>query len=105
MFKKLKNSIAIMMVAILLLPSLIRLEHNHEHFSCNAKNEKHIHAFHKECSACSFTFSVFIADKQSIVSAKHEAIDGYFNCYTSCYISTLGNYSFYRRGPPVYTIS
>lgn len=105
MIQKFRHSIAFILVAALLLPSMLRLEHHHERFSCNAKTEKHIHEYHKECAACNFTFSVFLDDFQKISSNKHETLDSYINLFKSCIYSNRHSYSFLLRGPPAYTIS
>ncbi len=47
------------MIGVFLTPSFAQLFHHHEHFVCNAKNEKHFHIKHDKCAICDFSFSNF----------------------------------------------
>jgi hypothetical protein len=100
MNRKLKNIASLLLLAIFLFPSFIKLEHHHEHFSCNAKNEKHFHEFHHNCSICSFEFSVFSSDSEIISIACDNLCDTYSNNYSSQLYSNLSQFSFSLRAPP-----
>ncbi len=65
--KILLKSFSIYLVFCLLSPSLLKLEHHHEHFVCHAKQEKHIHSLHPKCEVCDFEFS-FFATQDPIIS-------------------------------------
>ena len=83
------------------MPSIVKLEHHHEHFVCNAKNEKHFHQKHENCSVCSFEFLVFLTEKNYLASANIDLTD---NCNIRLYVcqySALTKYSFLLRAPPV----
>ncbi|OFX48907.1 MAG: hypothetical protein A2046_07955 [Bacteroidetes bacterium GWA2_30_7] len=101
MLKKLKNIISILLVLILLMPSIVKLEHSHEKFICNSKNLKHLHTFHQQCEVCNFEFSVFLSEKDDIALEKTELTDSYTNCYTALNLPNLSKYTFLLRAPPV----
>ena len=103
MIKKLRNIFSLLMVLILFAPSIVRVEHHHEHFFCNAKNEKHFHNSHEKCAACNFEFSVFLTEKTDIAFAKDELIDHYKDFSKLSHCLNLSNYSFKLRGPPMFT--
>jgi hypothetical protein len=100
MIYKFKNIISFLMVLILLMPSIIKLEHHHEHFKCKAENEKHLHNYHEKCAVCSFEFSVFSTDVIKIDSEKNNPTVYFCNNYSSIFYSSLSRYSFLLRGPP-----
>ena len=83
------------------MPAIVKLEHHHEHFICKAKNEKHLHDYHKQCAVCSFEFSVFASDNINIDSNKNTPSDKYCNNYSSIDYSALSKYTFLLRAPPV----
>ena len=105
MIKKFKNIISLLMVLALLAPSLVKLDHHHEHFVCNAKNEKHFHDYHGKCAVCSFEYSIFLTEKIFIASEKVELIACYNSCLNVFHYSDLSKYSFSLRAPPEFTNS
>jgi len=103
MIKKLKNIFSLLLVVVLFAPSIVKLDHHHEKYFCNAQNEKHFHSAHEKCIACSFEFSVFLTEKNNIVQAKNELVDSYKDFFKSSQCNNLSNYSFKLRGPPNFT--
>lgn len=103
MIQKLKNTISILLVPMLFLPSVIRIEHHHEHFDIPVKSGKFYYPAHEKCSVCSFEYSVFLSENINIASTKAELLkDTYTNCYTPFHYSDLSNYSFSLRAPPIF---
>lgn len=100
MIKKLKNTISLLFLLVFLLPTIVKLEHHHEHFICKAKNEKHYHDFYDKCNICNFEFTVFLSDIENIDLQKENPIDRYCNKYISLYNYNLFQYSFLLRAPP-----
>jgi len=101
MVVKFRNSIAILMVGLLLLPSIVKLEHHHDHFVCHAKNEKHFQEHHEKCQICNFEFSVFSVSKIEFFHTTDELIGIYIApCYKFFY-SDWSKYSFLLRAPPL----
>ena len=108
MIRKIKNTVSISLVIILLLPMSVQLFdqlfHHHDHFVCTAKNEKHIHKHHKKCLISSFVLSSFSIDKKTPQTEKsyffYKIIDNYN--FLVCY--NTSKYSFLLRGPPNFTI-
>jgi hypothetical protein len=102
MIVKLRNSISLLMVVILLTPSIVKLEHHHVHFVCNAKTEKHIHTHHEKCLICNFEFSFYFLTKIKLLSKKTELKDGYNKIPYNSYNSDSSEYSFLLRAPPLF---
>ncbi len=100
MIRKFKNIASLLLLLVFLLPSIVKLEHHHEHFECKAKNEKHYHVFHEKCAVCNFEFSIFSSDFENIVLSKEQPVAKYCNNYRSVNYSTLSKYSFLLRAPP-----
>ena len=107
MHRKVKHTISISLVTILLLPMTIKLFdglfHHHNHFHCTAKNEKHFHEHHEKCPIPSFELSFFSVEKHIETTKKHfyrvELNDNY-NFVACCNNS---KYSFLLRAPPIFT--
>ena len=100
MNRKYKNIVSLLFLIAFLLPSVVKLEHHHEHFICKAKNEKHYHEFHEKCNICNFEFTVFLSDIENIDLQKDNPIDRYANKYVSLSDYNLFQYSFLLRAPP-----
>jgi hypothetical protein len=105
LIKKLNKISSLLLLVVFLLPSIVKLEHHHEHFHCDAKGEKHYHVHHEKCAICSFEFSVFLSGFSDIVFTKENPFDNYCNNYNSVYFSNLSQYSFLLRAPPILTNS
>lgn len=100
MIHKFKNIISVFLLLVFLLPSIVKLEHHHEHFQCKAKNEKHFHEYHEKCAVCSFEFSVFSSDFKYFALPKEHPVAKYCINYRSVHYSSLSEYSFSLRAPP-----
>jgi hypothetical protein len=103
MIQKLKNTVSILVVVMLFLPSIIKIEHHHDHFDYPVKSGKFFHHAHEKCPVCSFEYPVFLSENIHPAIAKAELLtDTYNNCYTHCHFSDLSNYSFSLRAPPLF---
>ena len=102
MILKLKKIFSFLLVLILLTPTIVKLEHHHNEFICNAKGEKLFHTYNERCAVCNFEFSIFLSEKTTISSIKIIKFNSYSNCYTSFPNSNLSKYSFLLRAPPVF---
>ena len=100
MIRRFKNITSLMLLAVFLLPSIIKIAHHHEHFECYAKNENQYHDYHSKCAVCNFEFSVFSLEFENIVLQKILPVTGYINNYCSVKYSTFTKYSFLLRAPP-----
>ncbi len=67
---KYKRLISLLLVTIFISPTIVKFEHHHDHFSCNAKNEKHFHAHHEKCFICKFDFSLISLPEKITEPAK-----------------------------------
>ena len=104
MIQKLKNTVSILVVVMLFLPSIIKIEHHHDHFDYPVKSGKFFHHAHEKCPACSFEYSFFLFEDINIASVKAELLkDTYTNYYTPFHYSDLSNYSFSLRAPPAFS--
>ena len=100
MLCKVKNIGSLLLLLVFLLPTIVKLEHRHEHFECKAKNIKHFQVLHGKCAVCNFEFSVFFPDFASHSLSKEQNIVKYFNNYHSVNYTHLSKYSFLLRAPP-----
>ena len=100
MIRKLKKITSILLLLVFLLPSIVKIEHQHEHFICKAKNEKHFHVFHEKCYICNFEFSVFSSDIEHNDLIKGKPFDNYRNNYLSVNDPLYSKFSFLLRAPP-----
>ena len=98
---KLYRHISSVVLALLFLtPTLVKMEHHHEHFVCHATDEKHLHEQHERCGVCNFEFSlledvtVFFFTSQS-----QPSLPEFRAVYDSFAKQTL-RYSFMLRAPP-----
>ena len=89
------------MALIFITPSIVKLEHHHDHFICKANNEKHYHVFHEKCNICNFEFSVFSSDFKNADLQNEKPLDNYCNNYCSAYYSNHSQFSFLLRAPPL----
>jgi len=107
MFKQNKHIISILLVIILLLPTTVKLFdgffHHHDHFHCNAKNEKHFHEHHEKCPIPSFVLSFFSVEKHIQTTQKHFYRVELNDNYNFIYCCNNSKYSFLLRAPPIFT--
>lgn len=103
MIRKFKNITSLLLLLVFLLPSIVKLEHHHEHFEGKAINEKHYHVLHDKCVICNFEFSVFLSDIGDIDFQKEGLLEYFCNNYDSVYFSNLSQFSFLLRAPPLLT--
>jgi hypothetical protein len=104
MIRRFRNITSLLLLLVFLLPSIIKLEHHHEHFEYQAKNEKHCPSLHERCVICNFEFSVFLSGSENIDLQKEKPLDNYSINYNSLYYYNLSPFSFSLRGPPVIQI-
>jgi hypothetical protein len=97
---KFKNIASFLLLLVFLSPSIVKLEHHHEHFACKARDAEHCHVLHEKCAVCSFEFSVFSSDFENIHASKAQPAGNFRISYRFAYFSTLSNYSFLLRAPP-----
>jgi hypothetical protein len=91
---------AIFMMVILLLPSVVKLEHHHDHFVCHAKTEKHYHTYHPACPICNFEFSIFSVNSIEKSNVKVVRDFKYMASLYEFIHTRLFDYSFLLRAPP-----
>ena len=101
MIRNFKNSIIYLVLLVFLLPTIVKLEHHHEHFICHAKNERHFHVAVDKCEICNFEFSISISDVECSDLQIETPIDRYTNSYNFLSGLDFSKYSFLLRAPPV----
>jgi hypothetical protein len=104
MKRRFKTTASLFLLLVFLLPTVVKLEHNHEHFVCKAENENHYHSHHERCIICSFEFSAFLSGFDKTELLKENPTDNYSNSYNSLYYFNLSLISFSLRGPPAIQI-
>lgn len=105
MIRKFNKGISFILLMTLLAPMIILLEHHHhDHFVCQAKDVKHFHVSHEKCTICSYEFSVYASVDKHDLKYKVNPFAIYPISYQSAYYSSLADYSFQLRAPPVLQI-
>jgi hypothetical protein len=104
MVKKIKNIISLLLLVVFLLPTLVKLEHQHKLFSIDLRNEKHNTILQDNCPICNFEFSLFISNTGNFHLQNQFFLDNYFNNYNSRYNSNFSQFSFLLRAPPIIQI-
>jgi hypothetical protein len=104
MHKKIQHIVATLLLVFFLTPTVIQIAdtvfHHHEHLICNAKSEKHVHQYKKECAISSFTFSTFIDNKPYAIFTPNVKTPFILeNFYTKNH-TLFENYLFLLRAPP-----
>ncbi|HNW98858.1 MAG TPA: hypothetical protein PKK00_10655 [Bacteroidales bacterium] len=99
--KSYKNIISIFLLGIFLLPTIIKLEHHHEHYIYKSDNKKHIHEFHHKCEICKFEFSTYTPSPVKTANSKNVINYFYNNIYTSAVFIEQNILSFSLRAPPL----
>jgi len=89
------------MLVLFITPSIIRDFHQHHHFFCNEKNEKHLHEYHALCEICNFEFSTYTPAVVKTFQSKICLHFEYKNSYTSFIFSEQKLLSFSLRAPPL----
>jgi len=100
MIRKHKNIISIFLLLAFLTPSIVKLEHHHEHIVSKTADDKHSYAFQEKCPICSFEFSVFLTIIKRVELLKENLPDKYCNYYQSIFVSPFPSSSLLLRAPP-----
>lgn len=100
MLRKFKNITSSLLLMVILLPSIVKLEHHHKHSFPDTQTANHNLFFTEKCSICSFEFSVFLSDFGCSDLPKEKPSINYFNNYDSVYHSNFSKFSFSLRAPP-----
>jgi hypothetical protein len=100
MNRKLKNLTSLLLLLVFLLPTVVKLEHHHEHFVYKVKNEKDSHVFYGKCGICNFEFFVFLSDIENIDLQNEKPLTNYRNNYYCLYYTNLSQFSYLLRAPP-----
>jgi len=100
MIRILKNIISFSVLMAFLWPSLIKLEHHHEHVSCCADQGLNYHSYHDKCQVCDFEFSFFSSELVYFELEKDKPIENYVDGYSSEFHVISAPFAFLLRGPP-----
>jgi len=98
--RKHKNIIALYLLMVFIMPSVIKIEHHHNHKFCKETSEKQFYDLHKKCVICSFEFSFFVTSEIKADIQKDQTSDNYFISYQSIFLSNQHSHSFLLRAPP-----
>ncbi len=96
-----KKLISLLLCCFLFVPSIVKLEHHHDHFECKAKHEKHFHNLHHKCEACDFEFSFFASEPEILYLESDSFIIIEKAGYCSFIFSQQNKYNFLLRAPPL----
>ncbi len=97
---KLKNIASLMLLMVFLMPSVVKIEHHHEHGDHAGNNEYPSQKFHDNCAICNFEFSFFLSVNGEVYFEENEHSKRYINYYSSVDFQNLSQYNFLLRAPP-----
>ena len=101
MVKRFRTTFALYLVALFLLPAIVKFGHHHTHFELKDTSERQFQKSQEKCSICTFELTVFFANTDHPELPSERPTDFYFNHYNSQYNFSLSQYSFLLRAPPV----
>lgn len=100
-YRKFKNITSLLLLMVFLLPSIVKLEHHHEHHDCISSKGDHYREYHDECAVCNYDFSVISMDFVAIEIPKIEQLSQYLIGDLPSNDSTPSQYFFLLRAPPL----
>jgi len=99
--KLFKHISSALLVLLFMTPTVVKLEHHHEHFVCHARGEKHLHKQHEQCAVCNFEFSLFEDSPATIFTSNSQANLPKFGLIHVSFARKIPHYSFQLRAPPL----
>lgn len=96
-----KHIVSIILVMILLMPTVIKLEHHHDHHCNHDHDNRSITLFEEKCFICDFQFSTFISNEFIPYTVRFDYAELSTNQHTSFQYLNNCKYSFLLRAPPV----
>jgi len=101
MSKNKKHIVSIFLVMILLMPTVIKLEHHHDHHCNHDQKDKSTTFFNDKCFICDFQFSTFVSKDfvPYLISFDYTELHAYL--HTPFQYLNNSKYSFLLRAPPV----
>jgi hypothetical protein len=102
--RTLRNLSSILLLALLLWPSIVKLVHHPENLIFNNQSGIRLDAFHEKCIVCEFEFSVFTSSPGIVELLKIEHQDCYRLTYQSESFSCDSQFFFSLRAPPFYLV-
>jgi len=96
-----KHIVSIILAMILLMPTLIKLEHHHDHNCNHDQDNRSTTLFEEKCFICDFQFSTFVSNEFIPYSISFDYIELRTNSNTSFHYLNNSKYSFLLRAPPV----
>ena len=100
----LRNLTSILLLMALMWPSVVKLNHHHDHLICKNQREVHFDSLHEKCTACEFEFSVFTSDPECVELSKPEHQDSYRDTYRRNSFSCDSQFFFSLRAPPFHLV-
>lgn len=96
----LRNLTSLLLLMALMGPSVVKLNHHHDHLICKDQHEVYFDSFHEKCIVCEFEFSVFTANPDCVKLLKYEHQDSYRDTYLRNSFSFDSQVFFSLRAPP-----
>jgi len=101
---KRKYITSLLLLMIFLMPSVVKLEHHHDHGEPSANTEPSSCEFHENCVICNFEFSVFLSVDGEVFFEEEDRPSYYLNDYSSVHFQNLSHFNFLLRAPPSFHI-
>jgi hypothetical protein len=101
MIKNRKHFVSLMLALILLMPTMVKLNHHHDHGRSYDEGNRSTTQFTHKCLICDFQYSTFLIQEFIPESAIFKYNDPTINLYSQFLLSNSLKYSFLLRAPPV----
>ncbi|MBL7965404.1 MAG: hypothetical protein JNK09_00280 [Prolixibacteraceae bacterium] len=101
MLRSLKHITSILLLAVFLWPSVVKLEHHHSHCEEHSCCGSSFDTEHEKCEVCNFEFSVFTDQVVDLCLPSVRLVGTDVILPVSGKYSGQSNYSFLLRGPPL----
>ncbi len=83
-----------------MMPSIIKIEHHHNHSEPANNSEFSYNKYHDKCLICNFEFSVFLQLDEEVYFEEEDHPEYYLNDYNSKHFENLSQFNFLLRAPP-----
>jgi hypothetical protein len=99
--RKIKIVLSLFMLAVLLSPSVIKLDHHHDLYIIPGPGNQ-LTVTHERCAVCSYEFSLFLSDDMAKDAGRVEVIGKDYPLYETRHYISISEYNFLLRAPPFF---
>jgi len=87
-----KHIISILLLMVFLMPSVVKIEHHHDHGKLDDYTEHPSQEYHENCVICNFEFSAFMPFDSRVNFEAEEYSKQFINDYISAHFQNLSRF-------------